>query len=103
MSLYSFQDLTLEVEEGAEAWGEARASMAEVLQELSWARAPGPKRTPSLRVSVRLGGHGSKVPPMAREVFRTEGFSGLEHGDDFYLTDHTSLFRVRPRTGEGQV
>jgi hypothetical protein len=37
----------------------------------------------------------------AREVFRAEGLCGLEHGDDFYLTEGTSLLHLQPGEGQG--
>ena len=36
-----------------------------------------------------------------REVLRADGFCGFELGDDFYLTDGSSLFHLRPAKCEG--
>ena len=41
------------------------------------------------------------LPVHAREVFRAEGLCGLEHGDDFYLTEGTSLLHLQPGEGQG--
>ena len=43
----------------------------------------------------------TESPTAAREVFRADGFSALESGDDFYLTDGSSLLHLRPARGEG--
>jgi hypothetical protein len=40
---------------------------------------------------------------MAREVFQADGFSGLESGDDFYLTDGSSSFRLQMGRGRGEA
>jgi hypothetical protein len=41
------------------------------------------------------------MPVQAREVFRAEGLCGLEHGDNFYLTEGTSLLHLQPGEGQG--
>ena len=40
---------------------------------------------------------------MAREIFRAEGFCGLEQGDDFYLTDGASLLHLQAKQGQGEA
>ena len=40
------------------------------------------------------------MPPTAREVFRTNGFYGVELADTFYLTDGSSHFVIEPLNGE---
>jgi hypothetical protein len=40
---------------------------------------------------------------MAREVFQAEGFRGLACGDDFYLTDGTSLLHLQVGQGRGEA
>ena len=38
-----------------------------------------------------------KIPQNCREVLRADDFLGFELGDDFYLTDGSSLFHLQPR------
>jgi len=100
MTLYSFHDLTLEVQQEGQETG---ADLDNVIQNLSWVRADTPVRQPSLRLSVRLNDHGVKIPRMSREVFRADGFCGLEKGDDFYLSDGSSLFHLQASRGQGEA
>ena len=98
MALYAFDDFTLEVNEEGEKIGE---DLAQLFEELSWIRMPHLVAEPSLRLSVRLHSNGLRAPPGAREMFRADGFSALVSGEDFYLTDGSSLLHLQPGQGQG--
>jgi hypothetical protein len=72
-----------------------------LLEELSWVRMPSSIYKPTLHLSVSPNYRGFRIPRNCREVLRTDDFLGLEVGDDFYLTDASSLFHLRPGKGEG--
>jgi hypothetical protein len=57
----------------------------------------------SLRLSVRPHDHQLKVPSSACQVFRANDIQGFEAGDDFYLTDGSSILRLEPSHGYGDV
>src|SRR5262245_53974184 len=97
MALYAFHDVILKVEQD----GEECEDLAQLIEELSWVPIPGGVRAPTLRLSVNLHRNGLSVPPAAREVFRADGFSAREDGDEFYLTDGASLLYLCPARGEG--
>jgi HPr Serine kinase C-terminal domain len=97
MALFAFRDLTLEILHDCE---NTLSNLAEVLEELSWVKVPC-SVAPSLRLSVELRSNGLRAPPWARELFRADGFSGLVSGDDFYLTDGSSLLHLQPGQGRG--
>ena len=97
MALFAFRDLTLEVLHDCE---NTFSNLAKLLEELSWVKVPCPV-TPSLRLSVGLRSNGLRAPPWARELFRADGFSALVSGDDFYLTDGSSLLYLQPGQGQG--
>ena len=80
--------------------GNTADGLAQLLEELSWVKVPCPV-TPSLRLSVGLRSNGLRAPPWARELFRADGFSALVSGDDFYLTDGSSLLYLQPGQGQG--
>jgi hypothetical protein len=96
MALYAFHDVILKVERHGQ---ESVEDLPRLLEELSW--VPCGVREPSLRLSISLHPNGLSVPPAAREVFRADGFSGRESGDDFYVTDGSSLLHLQPARGEG--
>jgi hypothetical protein len=98
MALYDFRNHILEVCEE----GETGSELAELLHGLSCRRTNAIDGEPS-RLSVRLNHNEVKVPPMAREVFRADEFHGFESGDDFYLTDGSSLFHLRPSKRQADV
>jgi hypothetical protein len=100
MALYAFHDLTLEVEQDGPNTGEG---LAQLLEELSWVKTSTSARRPSLRLAVSLHDYALRVPAMAREVFRADGFRGLERRDDFYLTDGASLLRLQASRGRGKA
>ena len=97
MTLYAFHGLTLEVKHMG---GNTANGLAQLLEELSWVKIPY-SVTPSLRLSVRLRSNGLRAPPWAHELFRADGFSALVSGDDFYLTDGSSLLYLQPGQGQG--
>jgi hypothetical protein len=100
MALYLLHDLTLEVRQEGHENGD---DLPLLLQDLSFTSTPGPVKKPSLHLSVCLSGDGDGVPRRAREVFRADGFRGLDAGEDFYLTDGSSLFHLQALRGRGKA
>jgi hypothetical protein len=96
-TLYALVDLVLELQSEEPR----REDLDCLLQELSWVRTQASTCKPALYLSVSRRKGGFRIPQDTREVLRADGFSGLEVGDDFYLTDGSSLFHLRPARGEG--
>lgn len=103
MAFYTFHGVTLEVNQDCNETGD----LGQLLLELSWMSTHDVVGKPSLYLSVHLNDQGLRVPPMAREVFRANGISGvemgLEMGDDFYLTDGSSVLRLQSLQGKGDA
>ena len=78
-----------------------REDLNHLLHELSWVRMWSSIYKPALHLSVSSNNGGFRIPRNCREVLHTDDFSGLESGNDFYLTDGSSLFHLRPARGEG--
>jgi hypothetical protein len=100
MTLYTLYDLCLEVSQEV---SDTEAVLDQLLLDLSCVRLRSAAREPDLRLSVYRHTTRRWLPPMARETFRAEGFCGLEHGDDFYLTDGASLLHLQARQGQGEA
>ena len=98
MAQHIFHDLTLEVQQDRP---DAGAELARLLQNLSFVPTPACARQPCLRLIVHWQTHPQRLPVHAREVFQAEGLRGFEHGDDFYLTEGTSLLHLQPGAGQG--
>jgi hypothetical protein len=98
MALHVFHDLSLEVQQDPP---DAGAELEWLLQNLSFVPMPACAKQPCLRLTVHWQGHPQGLPVQAREVFRAEGLCGLQHGDDFYLTEGTSLLHLQPGAGQG--
>ena len=100
MALYVSHGLTL----GIELLGREIAShLDQLLQDLAWVRCDAAISKPSLSLRVGLDSCEIKIPQTARELFRADGFSGLELEEDFYLTDGSSTFHSRVATCAGDV
>ena len=56
---------------------------------------------PGLYLSITSNRREYRIPLNCREVLRADGFCGFELSDDFYLTDGSSVFHLRPARGEG--
>jgi hypothetical protein len=95
--LYALDDLVLELDSEEPR----RKEVDRLLLELSWARTRSSVDKPILHLYVKANNSGFKIPSNCREVLRADGFVGLETGDEFYLTDGSSLFHLLPRKGEG--
>ncbi len=95
--LYALDDLVLEL--NLERSG--REALDALLQELSWVRIHSSNSKPSLYLSVAPDNDGFRTPRNCREVFRADGFLGVASASDFYLTDGSSVFHLRPASGEG--
>jgi hypothetical protein len=53
-----------------------------------------------LYLSVRPSNSRFRIPRIHREVLRTDDFLGFEVDHDFFLTDGSSVFHLRPAKGE---
>src|SRR5262245_44905649 len=100
MALYTFHELSLEVTHEGQR---SHATLDQLLHDLSWRRTGARGLTPSLRVAVHRHHGAPDVPPTAHEVFWADGFAGLAHGPDFYVTDRASLWQLVPLQGYGAV
>jgi hypothetical protein len=74
-----------------------------VLDELSWTRVTQPTRTPTLHLSARAHEGRGDTPAACREVLRTDEFRGFEGGDDFFLTDRSSVFHLEPQAARAHA
>jgi hypothetical protein len=100
VTLYTLYDLCLEIsQEGSDT----ESVLDQLLLDLSCVRTPAARREPNLRLSVYRHANRHRLPPVAREIFWADGFCGLEHGDDFYLTDGASLLHLQARQGQGEA
>ncbi len=97
--MYALQDLVLEVE-SHDATAEA---VHRLLEELSWVSVPECTRKPTLRLSIHAHDGRSELPGGCREVLRTDDFRGFEERDEFFLTDGSSAFHLRPLAGEAHA
>ena len=100
MARYVFHNLTLDVRHEGE---EIVEELAQLLHGLSFITTTAADREPSLCLSVRLGHQRVSVPSTAHIVFEADGFSGLESGEEFYLTDGHSLFHLQMAKGRGDA
>jgi hypothetical protein len=98
-SSYALDDLLLELhfEE------QKLEDLGRLLQDLSWVRASRSTYKASLYLSVSLNNGGFKIPQGSRTVLRTDDFLGFEVADNFFLTDGSSAFHLRPRLGEAHA
>src|SRR5437867_4022465 len=55
---------------------------------------------PNLYLYVSSSNRPFRLPANCRELFRADGFVGREIADEFYLTDASSVFHLRPPRGE---
>ena len=97
-SFYGFHDLTLEVRKKSGGVGD---QLPALLEGLSWKRTSRFVDRPNLRIFVSESENGFKIPSKGYERFYAEGFSGVESGDDFYLTENSSSFHLQPGLGQG--
>jgi hypothetical protein len=97
-SFYCFHDLALEVREESGGVGN---QLPVLLEGLSWNRTSRFVDRPNLRICVSHSENGFKIPSTGYERFYAEGFSGVESGDDFYLTGDSSFFHLQPARGQG--
>src|SRR5262245_1106862 len=100
MHWYRLQDLTLAVSLDGPETG---VDLTPLLQDLSWARTHAVVGAPSVRLAIGQRVQAPCLPPEASAVFHAEGFSGLAHAEDFYLTDGASLLHLQPQQGSGQA
>lgn len=97
-AFYCFHDLTLEV--GSKPV-EVKDHLVGFLEGLSWVKISRFKGRPTLRFFICPSNNGFKLPSTGHECLRADEFSGLEAGDDFYLTDGSSHFHLKPALGKG--
>lgn len=99
-TLYRFHDLALEVNQEE---SEKEVGLSRLLQDLSFSPLNGKRKKGVLRLAVRMSEEKLSVPPMAQEMFHIDGLCGREKGDDFYLTEGTSLFHLQALKGQGEA
>ena len=78
-----------------------RDEVDRLLKELCWARLRSSARKPNLYLYVSSSNRPFRLPANCRELFRADGFVGCEIADEFYLTDGSSVFHLRPTRREG--
>jgi hypothetical protein len=100
MGWYRLHDLTLEVSLDGPETG---VNLTPLLQDLSWVSTHAVAWAPSVRLAIGRRVQDLCLPSGAREVLCAEGFYGLEHAEDFYLTDGASLLHLQPVRGHGQA
>jgi len=98
-TLYALNDVVLEFDSA----GPGREEVNRLLEELSWAAIRNSSRKPALYLSVRSNSGRFRIPQNCREVLRTDDFLGFEAGDNFFLTDRSSVFHLRPYQREGHA
>jgi hypothetical protein len=96
-ALYALNQLVLELHSEESR----RVDLDRLLQELSWVRTSWSTYKPDLYLSVSSNNREFRIPQNSREVLRTDDFLGFEVNYDFYLTDGSSVFHLRPAKGEG--
>jgi len=94
--LYALDKLVLELHSNEED----SEDLGRLLRELSWASIRSSSCKPTLQLSVRPNYGRFRIPENCHEVLRTDEFFGFEVGDDFFLTDGSSVFHLRPSKGE---
>ncbi|MEO8324850.1 MAG: hypothetical protein ABI618_03315 [Nitrospirota bacterium] len=97
---YRFHDLSLEVSQEELVTG---VGLLPLLQDLSFVSFPSEETKSSLCLSIRMRDQVLHSPCPVREVFRIDGLCGRESGNDFYLTEGTSLFHLQVLKGEGEA
>ena len=100
MGLFLSHGLTLDV---SPLGCKAGACVDKLLQDLSWVRSDEDVSEPALTLRLSHKNSGVEIPATARELFRADGFCGMEAGADFYLTDGSCSFRNSGATGDGDV
>jgi hypothetical protein len=98
-SLYTLGSLVLELHSEEPT----REDLHRLLYELSWVRTRGSTSKPGLYLSITPNSRECRIPQNCREVLRADCFCGFELGDEFYLTDGSSIFHLRPLNGEGHA
>ena len=94
-TLYALNDVVLEFNsEGPPG------EIDRLLEELSWAAISNSGCKPSLYLSVQSNSGQFSIPPTCREALRTDEFCGFELDDNFFLTDGSSVFHLRPHAGK---
>jgi hypothetical protein len=94
-TFYALNDVVLELDSHG-----PRDGIGRLLEELSWAVISNSGCKPSLYLSVQSNSGRFSIPPTCREALRTDEFCGFELDDNFFLTDGSSVFHLRPYAGE---
>jgi hypothetical protein len=91
-AFYSLDDLVLELDSEQSQ----RDEIGGLLEQLCWARMPSPALHPDLHLRIAGSNGTARIPEHGHELFRADGFLGCEIGNEFYLTDGSSVLHVRP-------
>src|SRR5262245_11793142 len=97
---YCFHEITLEVRQSSQVTG---VDLGTVLGDLSWVRNDGCARPPTHSLAILPHEGRQTLPPVIRQRFAADGVRGLEHGEDVYLMDGTSLVRLQPMQGRAEA
>jgi hypothetical protein len=95
-ALYALDDLVIELHSDEQD----SEDLGRLLEELSWASIRSSSCKATLYLSVRPNYGRFRIPENCREVLRTDDFLGVELDDNFFLTDGSSVFHLRPLLGE---
>lgn len=97
--LYSLDNLVLEVNSPEPA----QEDLDRLFTGLGWVKRQGSVDKPILYLSASLNDNEFTIPQNCRLALRTDAFCGYEIGDEFYLTDGSSLLHIQPNRFEGHA
>lgn len=99
-TLYRLHDLSLEVRQEELVTG---VGLLRLLQDLSFVKLHEGGGKTSLCLSIRMDDQVVSSPCVAREVFKIDGLCGRQQGNDFYLSEGTSLLHLQVLKGVGEA
>lgn len=99
-TLYRFHDISLEVSQEESVTG---VGLSHLLRDLSFENFHAGETNTALRLSMHMSDQVVSSPCVAREVFHLDELCGREQGNDFYLTEGTSLLHLQALKGEGEA
>jgi hypothetical protein len=99
-TLFRFHDLSLEVLQEEPVTG---LGLSHLLRDLSFENCYAGETNTALRLSIHMSDQAVSSPCAAREVFQIDGLCGRKQGNDFYLTEGTSLLHLQVLKGEGEA
>lgn len=91
-ALYGLDDIVLELDSDEPR----RDEVGRLFEQLCWARVSSPAQNTDLHLRIAASDGPVGIPAHGHELFRADGFLGCETEDEFFLSDGSSLFHVRP-------